>query len=467
MRRLVLAALLLPLLAACQQQGMSAHRYGPPPGASSAQWQVAACADRPLLGPGAARGVVFWSHGVSGRRVQWKGKPLRFVGKFAAAGWDVIKVNRNNLHEGGWTVGGPKHVADLPAGRGGAYGAHPPKGPEASRGILFWSRGLRGRAPGWKDKPPRFALRFALADWDVVKVNRDEQLEYRWDAAGSEHVADIRERARKAREAGYRRVVLGGQSCGAAIAPEAASERGIADAAIARAPNHDSDTCRNLGLPGYDPASLRRRLTDALEDIASQRTAPVVSVGYTCLGPERPRGSYRNALMASGSRLVFLDETMPIRGRHAGWTQQFDAWHGECLLDFLGSGEEVRGGETICPPPDPVPSFLLPVGYTPPSPTGPSSLVGAWSGEYFVGSRGIGNFCMFVEEEYEDGFKARTAFGAGSERLLSMETHTRIFYRFGGDREFVYNKNKYRMSLFDNPGRRALDLAIRTANGTE
>jgi len=74
---------------------------------------------------------------------------------------------------------------------------------------------------------------------------------------------------------------------------------------------------------------------------------------------------------------------------------------------------------------------------------------------------------MFVEEEYEDGFKARTAFGAGTERVISMETYTRIFYRFGGDREFVYNKNKYRMTLFDNPDRQKLDLAIRTASGTE
>ena len=73
---------------------------------------------------------------------------------------------------------------------------------------------------------------------------------------------------------------------------------------------------------------------------------------------------------------------------------------------------------------------------------------------------------MFVEEEYEDGFKARTAFGAGTKRLLSMETHTRIFYRFGGDREFVYSKNRYRMTLFDNPARRELELAIRTASGT-
>ena len=82
MHRLVYATILLPLLAACQQQGMSAHLYGPPKGTTPAYWQVEAYSDRPANGPGAARGVLFWSHGVSGQRVQWKGKPLRFVKKF-------------------------------------------------------------------------------------------------------------------------------------------------------------------------------------------------------------------------------------------------------------------------------------------------------------------------------------------------------------------------------------------------
>ena len=815
MSRLVCATLLFPLLAACQQQGMSAHLYGPPKGTSPAYWQVAAYSDKPPIGPETARGVLFWSHGVSGQNVQWKGKPLRFVERFAREGWDVIKVNRNNLHERSWNVSGPKHVADLqerarkarsdgyrrvilggqsyggaisleaastagladgviaiapghgsdacgrgygigrradslprqlrgalernrarrtvlmvadgdecvgfnrphasyretlnasgssfvflddtmpvrghfagntnqfdrwygqclvdfldavgapragetvcpspspvpayllpdgyrPPAHGGpgsllgawsgsysiekrgtrnlcllvdretsggiraevafgagsqrkasmvtfrryfsvdagsgnfiyahnkyrmavkadaergnvsvtirtakgreyraelergcmlvddrspgkvvsgepasagraaslpasqsrkaasqgaanrpfasvgpstrpphlygpptgtspaywqarAYGDRPPRGPEASKGILFWSHGLWGRTPKWRDKPPRFVRKFAYADWDVVKVNRDERLAYRWAAAGSRHAADLRERAREARKAGYKRIVLGGHSYGAAIALEAASERGIADAVIAVAPNHDSDNCGGIGASGHGSTWLQSQLVNALEDLASPRVVLAAPGGDECLGPELAEGSYKNALVASGSSFVLLDDAMPIRGRKAGRTRQFDAWYGECLLDFVGSGEAARAGESVCPLPDPVPTFLLPAGYTPPSPTGSNSLVGAWGGEYFVSSRGVRNFCMFIEEEYEDGFKARTAFGAGSERVLSMETYTRIFYRFGGDREFVYDKNKYRMTLFDDPDRRELELAIRTASGT-
>ena len=807
MYRLVYATFLLPLLAACQQQGMSAHLYGPPKGTSPAYWQVEAYSDRPAIGPEAARGVLFWSHGVSGQNVQWKGRPLRFIKRFAPAGWDVIKVNRNNLHEGSWRVSGPKHVADLqerarearrsgyarvilggqsyggaisleaasiagtadgviaiapghgsdacgkgsgiarradnlprqlnealernsaprivlmvadgdecvgfnrphasyrqtlrttgssfvflddsmpvrghgagntnqfdtwygdclvdfldaeetsrtgetvcpgpspvpayllprdyrPPAAGGpgsllgawsgsysigkwgtrnfcilverdfgtgfmartafgagsqrkasmvthrrlfsthggngkfvytrnkyrmtvtadaerknvsvtirtskgkeyrsklergckleddwppgklasakpasgsreasppaspnrkassqssrsrpaasvrpphlygpppgtspahwqvrAYGGRPPKGPEASKGILFWSHGLRGRVPKWKDEPPRFVLRFAYADWDVVKVNRDERGEYQWEAVGSEHVADLRDRARQAREAGYRRVVLGGQSYGAAIALEAAPERGVADAVIAVAPNHDSDICESPSVARYNAARLQRQLVGALENIASPRAVLAMADGDHCLGPERPQGSYGNALAASGSSFVFLDDSMPIPSRYAGRTQQFDAWYGGCLLEFVSSGNTVRAGETVCPSPSPVPAFLLPAGYTPPPPAGPNSLIGAWGGDYYVGRRGYRNVCVFIEEEFEDGFKARTAFGAGSERMFSMETHGRVFYKFGGDGIFVYSKNKYRMTLTPHTGNDYLYLDIWT-----
>jgi len=136
-----------------------------------------------------------------------------------------------------------------------------------------------------------------------------------------------------------------------------------------------------------------------------------------CLGPERSDGPYLNVLAASSTGFFLLEDAVCICGCCAGRYRQFDERYGECLCDF-------------------------------------------------VGSKGTRNFCMFVEEEYENGFKARTTFWAGTERLSSMETQMRIFQRSGRDREFVCNKNKYRMTLFDNPSCPELELAIRTAGAT-
>jgi len=70
-------------------------------------------AAQPYDGPAAAKGVVFWSHGVSGKLAQHDSPPPAIMRDFARAGWDVVKVQRNNLHENGWAVSGSRHVADL------------------------------------------------------------------------------------------------------------------------------------------------------------------------------------------------------------------------------------------------------------------------------------------------------------------------------------------------------------------
>ena len=389
MHRLAYATILLPILAACQQQDMSAHLYGPPKGTSPAYWQVEAYSDRPVIGPEAARGVLFWSHGVSGQNVQWKGKPLRFVKKFAAAGWDVIKVNRNNLHEASWRNSGPKHVADL------------------------------------------------------------------------------QDRASKARSDGYKRVILAGQSYGGAISLEAAGIPGIADGVIAIAPGHGSDACgRGSGI-GRRADNLPRQLREALERNTAQRTVLMVADGDECVGFNRPHASYRQTLQATGTSFVFLDDTMPIRGHFAGNTNQFDRWYGRCLLDFLDAREAPKAGEIVCPAPSPVPAYLLPDGYRPPADGGVGSFLGAWSGSYSIGKRGTRNLCFLVEEEFPTGFMARTAFGAGSQRKASMVTHRRLFTEHGGYARFVYVKNKYRVTVIVDVERENASVTIRTAKGKE
>ena len=93
--------------------GAVAQPYDPPPSAWTAYWDVPAFKDHPYKGPAAARGVMFWSHGVSGKLEQYHAPPPEVVRDFARAGWDVVKIQRNNLHENGWTASGTRHVTDL------------------------------------------------------------------------------------------------------------------------------------------------------------------------------------------------------------------------------------------------------------------------------------------------------------------------------------------------------------------
>jgi hypothetical protein len=105
----VLAALLLIALSSAAR----AQSYSPPPSDFTAYWEEPAFADFPYLGPDHAKGVILWSHGVSGRDPEWPYPPPDVIKDFARAGWDVVKLQRNNLHEAGWTVSGTRHVARL------------------------------------------------------------------------------------------------------------------------------------------------------------------------------------------------------------------------------------------------------------------------------------------------------------------------------------------------------------------
>src|SRR5262245_37780560 len=78
-----------------------------------AYWVEYGFGDIAVRGPGKATGLIIWSHGVSGDKMQYRGAPSLVVRRLAQSGWDVIKINRNNLYERGWTTSGPRHIADL------------------------------------------------------------------------------------------------------------------------------------------------------------------------------------------------------------------------------------------------------------------------------------------------------------------------------------------------------------------
>src|SRR4029453_15172211 len=50
-------------------------------------------------GPPKARGLVIWNHGISGNAEQYKAPPALALRLLHARGWDILKLNRNNLGE--------------------------------------------------------------------------------------------------------------------------------------------------------------------------------------------------------------------------------------------------------------------------------------------------------------------------------------------------------------------------------
>lgn len=382
------------LITAAGLSGLSAQPYDPPPSNFTAYWEVPGFKDHPYQGPGKAKGAVLWSHGVSGQHIQYTAPPPDVLRDFARAGWDIIKIQRNNTHEHGWSTSGTKHVA---------Y---------------------------------------------------------------------IIERARKAREEGYKHVISAGQSYGGAISLEASGRSDDFFGIIAFAPGHGSDACGSSA--GFSARrisdNIQRQLIDAIAGAKAPRVVVLMADGDECQGFNEPSRIINEALQRIPGKFLQFDATMPVRGHGAASTGQFRAWYGKCLLDFMDPAKEPAGKQTSCAHPE-KPRFLLDAGYN--FPVAPSNaaqanakLIGAWGGQLvadaIAGDRGQ-EFCIAVETASPQQLGGLAAFGTDPDRKYSMTTVKRSFASEGDG--FVYKGgNAYRMALTPS-GEDGLRIAITSADG--
>ena len=370
----------------------NAQPYDPPPSAFTAYWDVPAFKDFPYKGPNAARGVVFYSHGVSGQQVQYTSPPPEHVKDLARAGWDVVKIQRNNTHENGWS------------------------------------------------------------------------------ASGTRHVADLLERVQKAREQGYRKIIAAGQSYGGAISLEASRKTELLFGIIATGPGHGSDACGSRA--GFSNSrisdNLQKRLADTIEESKAPRIVVVMAASDECQGFNNPTGMIRAALNKTPGQFVFLDDTMPVHGHGASHTNQFQLWYGACLLDFLNPDKMPREKEIRCQAPNPVPKFLFPSDFAPPAanPTG-EKLIGLWSGMLASGNTSgasVQEVCVVIERVQGNTLTGLVSFGAGSERKLSMSWTRRSLQRAGDVFTYRQQSNAYQIVLTPSAAG-AKNLSITSSNG--
>jgi dienelactone hydrolase len=386
-----LASLAIALVA----PAASAQPYDGPPSAWTAYWDVPAFSDHPYKGAAAAKGVVFWSHGVSGKLARYDSPPPAIMRDFARAGWDVVKVQRNNLHENGWSVSGGRHVADLV------------------------------------------------------------------------------ERIEKAHAQGYRRIVAAGQSYGGAISIEASARTDRLFGVLATGPGHGSDTCGGSATGARGGARLadtvQRQLADAISRMKAPRAIVVMAAKDECQGFNDPGPSIRAALAAAPGKFLFLDEAMPLAGHSAAFLAQFRTWYGECIQRFLDPDLEPAGKETTCPHPAGDARFLFPANFRMPAQGAVGRLSGPWSGVLEVEGaprREGQEVCVAVETEStaRGELVATIAFGAGTERKLSMSSSRRLLRRDGEGYTYAASASAYRLSL-SPAGSAELAISIVSSDG--
>jgi dienelactone hydrolase len=226
-----------------------------------------------------------------------------------------------------------------------AYEARPLKGPAEATGYVIWNHGLKGTDPQYQYPPARLVEGLAARGWDVVKLNRDPTYENDWSNAGKMHVRRLVAEIEAARGKGYKRIIIGGQSYGGAIALEAGSRVDGLWGVIATAPGTGQSTSYGSVTDRWSYA-IASQTYDQLRALRPTRVVLVLPKDdeYISIarGPEARR-------LMSGRAMPFLlvDETVPIKGHGAANTLEFRPW-ATCINWFLDLGAAPGPGEFRC-----------------------------------------------------------------------------------------------------------------------
>ncbi len=307
-----------------------------------------------------------------------------------------------------------------------AFADFPPKGPQAAKGVIFWSHGVSGKNPQYHVHPPELMRFAARTGWDIIKIQRNNLHEAGWSTSGTRHVADLVQRVAEAKKQGYRAVVAAGQSYGGIVSLEAGALTTDLHAVLAFAPGHGSDAREVSSSRRFD--MLAGMLMDVVGKQKGGRVVVMIAEGDDLHPFDIRGGRLRETLSRLNLPFVQFDETMPIKGHGAVSTSQFITWYARCLGDFIDPAKTPPVGETACKAPQPAPTFILPgnLAVKPPTPDMPLALArisGEWSGRWPdnapAGEAGR-EVCLVIEQMSAKEATFIFASGAGPRRDKSM-----------------------------------------------
>ena len=233
-----------------------------------------------------------------------------------------------------------------------AFGDVPERSPSDAAGIILWSHGQAGRRKAWHWGAPPVIRMFANKGWEVVLAQRNERCAGNWNAKGESYVKNLVEEVDKARKAGYRRVLVAGQSIGAGTALGASARSKDIDGVIAFALSHGRGSCRDPNR--FQPEMIpfhEAMIRNGIEQSIAPRILISLGKDDHCIGVTF------TPLVAAGlarknAAYIHFDESMRQTGHLAAMSPQFATTYGACVVDFFSREEAPAKGRHVCDPVD-------------------------------------------------------------------------------------------------------------------
>ena len=212
-------------------------------------------------------------------------------------------------------------------------------GPQQAKGVIVWSHGTPslGECDRQLRAAPAFITRFNLDGWDILRFDRDPCFDQI-----NQAVAEIATSLPQLQAAGYRRIVLAGQSRGAWHSLAALSVPGLAayvSAVIGISPAKHGTKLRYVTETGSYEWNV---LLDHL-------AAPRVSIALIFFPqdpyiPDAPQRAAHaaSALAQNGNPAVVIYETEGAGVGHGGaGNVRFTEKYSACLIRFVDAGERI------------------------------------------------------------------------------------------------------------------------------
>ena len=276
-----------------------------------------------------ADGRAAWYVGVAGadpgnavsgalKRCEDRGKPpctLHVVNNYTVTGAD-------------WRAEVPARSADAPdIGRLRPEPYWSMRGPKLAAGLIVWSHGYMAGKNATSSAPQPWIGRFTRMGYDLYRFDREWIVDWAGDATA------LADSVRKAREMGYRRVVLAGQSAGAWVSLAAVARGAPVDGVISIAAAHHGEVNKMR-----DTTRARSEWQNVIEALRPGPRVVLVNFAEDSYDVGGRMADARAAFAKSGLAAVVIDNPEGFKGHGAAGDLVFARKFGGCIETFVDKG---------------------------------------------------------------------------------------------------------------------------------
>jgi pimeloyl-ACP methyl ester carboxylesterase len=237
-------------------------------------------------------------------------------------------VNNYTVAGGEWRQLVPARAADAPnIGRLRPEPYWSVRGPQRATGLIVWSHGYMAGKNSTESAPQPWIGRFTNLGYDLYRFDREWINDWPGDATA---LADA---VAKARQLGYRRILLAGQSAGAWVSLAALQRGAPVDGVVSISAAHHGEVTKM-----QDPTRARSEWQHMIEALKAGPKVVLVNFADDAYDVGGRMADARSAFAKSGVEAVIVDAPGGFKGHGAGGDFSFVRKFGPCIQAFIESG---------------------------------------------------------------------------------------------------------------------------------